>query len=228
MEQYEVIRIAHRVYGKRIREIARELGHHRRTVRKALRGEEPRYRRKEALKNEAMNAWEGIIDSWSREDRQHPRKQRHTARRVYQRLKTEYGFAGAESTVRRWVRQRKRHLGLEYREAMVPLCPEIGQEAEVDWGEAEVWLQGKSAMIKYFCMRSRYSGKLFVGAYPGERQEMLFDAHLRAFAFFGGIYPVLVYDNMTTAVLKVFKGRRRIEQEQFRSFRGYYTFEARF
>jgi hypothetical protein len=77
-------------------------------------------------------------------------------------------------------------------------------------------------------MRSKYSGKCFVRAYPVERQQALFDAHIRAFGFFGGVFPRLIYDNLTTAVQKVFKGKRRLEQESFRRFRAYYTFEASF
>jgi hypothetical protein len=77
-------------------------------------------------------------------------------------------------------------------------------------------------------MRSRFSGKIFVQAYPGERQEMFFDGHMAAFIYFGGVFPILVYDNLKTAVKVVFKGRRRTEQEKFVKFRSHYTFESRF
>jgi hypothetical protein len=77
-------------------------------------------------------------------------------------------------------------------------------------------------------MRSKYSGKHFVRAYLCERQQAFFDAHLHAFQFFGGVFPVLIYDNLTTAVRKVLQGHRRIEQESFVKFRAYHSFEARF
>lgn len=77
-------------------------------------------------------------------------------------------------------------------------------------------------------MRSKYSGKHFVRASPCERQQAFFDAHLHGFQFFGGIFPVLIYDNLTTAVRKVLQGRNRIEQESFVKFRAYHNFEARF
>jgi hypothetical protein len=87
---------------------------------------------------------------------------------------------------------------------------------------------GVRRSIKYFCLRSKYSGKHFVRCYPCERQQAFFDAHLHAFDFFGGIFPVLIYDNLTSAVRKVLRGRAREEQESFVTFRGYHSFEARF
>jgi len=228
MEQYELIRTAYYRYGKSIRQIAQEFGHHRKTIRRAIKGMEPRYRRQKRINAAVMDPVEGIIDEWLQEDRRQPKKQRHTAQRVYDRLVTEYGFKGASSTVRRWVRKRKADLGIDQKEAMIPLCPEIGKEAEVDWGTAKIVLDGAEKSVKIFCMRSRYSGKIFVQAYPHERQEMFFNGHIRAFAYFGGVHPVLVYDNLTQAVRRVMQGRDREEQKSFIAFRAYYTYEARF
>jgi hypothetical protein len=89
-------------------------------------------------------------------------------------------------------------------------------------------MAGQLVTVKIFCMRSRYSGKSFVRAYPMERQEMFFDGHMWAFAFFGGVFPVIVFDNLKTAVRTVLRGKSRVEQDQFIKFRSYYTFEARF
>ena len=105
MDQYELIRTAHRVYEKSIRQIRRDTGHHRKTIRKALSGEEPKYRRKKRVKCTVMDSVAGVVKQWLREDRSRPKKQRHTARRIYRRLVQEQGFEGAESTVRRWVRE---------------------------------------------------------------------------------------------------------------------------
>ena len=107
MDQYELIRTAHRVYGKYIREIAREYGHSRKTIRKALAGLEPKYRRKKDPPCPMMDPIAKTVETWLQEDKERPRKQRHTARRVYTRLVEEYGFTGSEATVRRWVRQCK-------------------------------------------------------------------------------------------------------------------------
>ena len=228
MDEYEMIRTAHRKYGKGIRKLAREFGHHRKTIRKILAGEEPRYRREREVGNPVMDSVAGMLQKWLEEDLENPKKQRHTARRIYTRLAEEHGFSGAESTVRRWVRQCKADLGYRREAAVIPLSPEVAREAEVDWGQAWVVMNGEKREVKLFCMRSRYSGKIFVRAYAWERQEMFFDGHLAAFPYFGGVFPVLVYDNLTVAVQAVLRGKRRREQERFVSFRSYYTFEARY
>ena len=228
MDQYELIRTAYFRYKKSIRQIAKEYGHHRKTIRKAINGLEPRYRRKKTVSSSVMGPVAAIVDQWLLDDKQRPKKQRHTAQRVYDRLTDEYEFKGATSTVRRWVRKRKADFGIDQKEAMIPLCPVMGKEAEIDWGTAKAIIGGEEKTVKIFCMRSRYSGKIFVRAYPYERQEMFFDAHMQAFSYFNGIYPVLVYDNLTTAIKRVLRGRDRIEQDKFAFFRAYYTFEARF
>ena len=228
MDQYELIRTAHRVYGKSIREIRRETGHHRETIRKVLKGLEPKYRRRKPTRCPVMDPVAPIIEGWLLGDRDRPRRQRHTSRRIWDRLVEEHGFGGAESTVRRWVREWKAAHGYGARQAVVPLDPEVAREAEVDWGTAWVEMAGERRMVKLFVMRSRYSGKAFVRAYPWERQEMFFDAHMRAFAYYQGIFRQLVYDNLRPAVKKILRGKRRVEQEGFVSFRSYYTYEARF
>ena len=228
MDQYELIRTAHRVYGKSIRQIQRETGHHRVTIRKALRGLEPKYRRVKPVVHPVMGPVAETVKRWLREDRERPVKQRHTARRIYTRLVEEEGFQGSETTVRRWVREWKASQGWGRREAVVPLDPEVAREAEVDWGTAWVRMAGQRRRIKLFVMRSRYSGKAFVRAYPWERQEMFFDGHMHAFEYFGGVFPELVYDNLSLSVRRILRGKQRIEQERFVSFRSYYTYRARF
>jgi transposase len=228
MSQYELIKTAYRVYGKSIRQIAKEFGHSRKTVRKALAEVSPRYQRKEPAVSPVMDSYRQVIVSWLKADQDVPKNQRHTARRVYSRLVEEYGFTGAESTVRRYVRHVKISEGLYKREAFIPLSPEAGKEAEVDWGRAMAIMAGEKRTIELFCMRSKYSGRDFVRAYPHARQEAFFDGHIHAFHYFGGVFPKLVYDNLTSAVWQVLRGRQRIEQESFIAFRSYYTFEACF
>ena len=228
MDQYELIRTANRVYGKSIRTIAREYGHSRKTVRKALAGLEPRYRRKKEPPAPIMGPVTALVESWLKDDRDRPRKQRHTARRVFTRLVSGHGFTGSEATVRRWVRECRLRMGDASKQAVIPLDPECARVSEVDWGTARVRMNGEEITVKLFCMRSRYSGKSFVCTYPWERQEMFFDGHIQVFNFFGGCFPVLVYDNLTVAVRVILRGKQRIEQDRFRAFRSYYTFEARF
>ncbi len=228
MDQYEFIRTARRVYGKSIRGIAKEYGHSRKTIRKALAGLEPRYRRKKEPRSSVMGPYIHIVEGWLKRDGEVPVKQRHTARRIYRRLVEEHGFGGSEGTVRLWVRRLKERLGYGSKQAVIPLDPECAREAEVDWGTALVRMGGELQTVKIFCMRSRYSGKSFVWAYPWERQEMFFDGHMRAFFHFGGVFPVIVYDNLKSAVRTILRGKNRIEQTRFIAFRSYYTFDARF
>ncbi len=228
MDQYELIRTANRVYRKSIRAIAREYGHSRKTIRKVLAGLEPKYRRKKERFAPVMGPYAAIVEAWLKQDLEVWPKQRHTARRVYTRLVEEHGFRGSEVTVRLWVRRFRERLGYRSKDAVIPLDPECAREAEVDWGTAQVRMAGRLVTVQIFCMRSRYSGKSFVRAYPMQRQEMFFDGLIRAFAFFGGVFPVMVFDNLKTAVRKVVHGKSRIEQDQFVKFRSYYTFEARF
>ncbi len=228
MDQYEFIRTAHRVYGKNISELARLTGHSRNTVKKVIRGEPWGYQEREKQPFPVLGPYLTIIDKWLTKDKEQPSKQRHTARRIFNRLVAEHGYGGGESTVRRYVGLAKARLGLDNPGAFIPSDPEAGFEAEVDWGTATAIIGGERTTLKFFCLRSKYSGKHFVRAYPCERQQAFFDAHLHAFQFFGGVFPVLIYDNLTTAVRKVLQGRNRIEQESFVKFRAYHSFEARF
>ena len=228
MDQYEFIRTAHRVYDTNISKLSRITGHSRNTIKKALRGEPWGYRERTKQPFPVLGPYLETIDSWLKADRDVPKKQRHTARRIYNRLVEEYDYPGGESTVRRYVSMAKIKLGLDRPGAFIPCDPEAGFEAEVDWGTATAVIGGMRQTIKIFCMRSRYSGKHFVRAYPCERQQAFFDAHLHGFQFFGGVFPVLIYDNLTTAIRKVLQGRNRIEQESFVKFRAYHNFEARF
>lgn len=228
VDQYELIRTAYRQYGKNISELSRMTGHSRNTIKKALKGEAWGYAERKIQAFPRLGPYLEQIDNWLQADKKQPRKQRHTARRIYNRLVTECGYRGGESTVRRYVRQAKVNLGLDSPGAFVPCDPAIGQEVEIDWGTANAVINGETVRLKYFCMRSKYSGKHFVRMYPCERQQAFFDAHIHAFMFFGGVFPVLIYDNLTTAVRKVLQGKKRQEQESFQRFRSYYSFESRF
>jgi len=228
MDQYSYIRTAVRVYKKGIRELSQETGHSRVTIRKVLRNELTVYPSRQRQHYPALEGYLEIIDGWLEEDKEQPRKQRHTARRIYHRLVSEHGYSGSEEAVRRYVRLTKPRLGLDGSEVFVVTDPECGREAEVDWGRAGAVIRGVKTPIYYFCMRSRFSGKPFVRAYLCEKQQAFFDGHLHAFAFFGGVFPTLVYDNLKSAVQKILSGRGRVEQDSFHRFRAYYTFDARF
>lgn len=228
MDQYEHVRTAYRVYDQSISEISRTTGHSRNTIRKALNNEYCRYPARKKQAYPVLGAFTDIIDSWLRDDRQQPVKQRHTAKRIFYRLVAEHDFTGSASNVRKYVREAKQRLGVAKDKAFIPLIPELGQEAEVDWGTAKVIIGEEPVQCKFLCMRSKGSAKPFVRIYPCERQQALFDALMHAFEFYGGVFPRLIFDNMTTAVRKVLPGKGRLEQESFSKFRAYYNFEARY
>ncbi len=228
VDQYEYIRSGKRVYGKSIRQLRRETGHSRNTIRKVLRNEYQGYSPREDQPYPVLGPYLSIIDKWLQEDKERPKKQRHTAQRIFDRLEEEQGFTGGASTVRRYVRQAKRRIGVSAPAVFIPLDPEAAKEAEVDWGTMWARIAGVLLQLKFFCMRSKYSGRHFVRCYPCERQQVFFEAHMHAFAFFGGVFTLLVYDNLSTAVRKIFVGKERLEQEAFQKFRAYYNFDARF
>jgi transposase len=228
MEGYEYIRIAKRVCDKSIHQISKESGHDRKTIRKVLRGEPCGYSPRERQPYPVLGPYLEAINGWLEADKEQRKKQRHTARRIYNRLQKEHGFSGSEQAVRHYVREAKLRFGLGGIKAFIPCDPECGMEAEVDWGGAAAYMGGVKTPIKLFCMRPRYSGKHFVRAYLCERQQAFFDGHMHAFDFFGGIYPVLVYDNLASAVKQILRGKSRIEQEAFIRFRAYYNFSPRF
>jgi len=228
VDQYEYVRISRRVYNKSISQIHRETGHSRNTIRKILNDEYNGYSNRQSQPYPVLGPHIERIEQWIKDDKNQPRKQRHTARRIYNRLKNEYDYEGSEGTVRRYVRIVKTRLGVNNSEVFLVLDSDCGKEAEVDWGSAIAMINGVKTPIKFFCMRSRYSGKHFVRIYPCEKQQAFFDAHIHAFKFFGGIYPELVYDNLTSAIRKVLRGKKRIEQESYKKFKSYYNFSARF
>ena len=228
MDQYEHIRTASRVYGHSISKISRDTGHSRNTIRKVLREEKQDYAPRVSQPLPVIGPYRALIDQWLLSDKEQPRKQRHTARRIYHRLVSECGFSGSESNVRKYVREARARLGLNRSKVFIPLEPDLGREAEVDWGTVTVVLNGQPVRRKMFCMRSKGSGKPFVRLYPCERQQAFFDGMIRSFAFFGGIFPIMIFDNLTTAVKKVLVGKKRKEQDSFVRFRAYYNFSARF
>jgi transposase len=229
VELFEQIRRDHDREDLSIHALAIRHSVHRRTVRQALASPLPPPRRRpEGRPAPKLGPYRALIDSWLLADKEAPRKQRHTARRIWQRLVGEHGADVAERTVREYVAQRRRELGLTVGEVFVPLCHEPGGEAEVDWGEAIVSIAGVSTKVYLFLMRACFSGACFVQAHVRLTQQAFLEAHVDALEFFSGAFALIRYDNLRSAVAKVLKGRRRIESDRFVALRSHYLFESSF
>jgi transposase len=170
-----------------------------------------------------------FIDAILEADRKAPRKQRHTAHRIYVRITQErQDVKVAESTVRHYVRERKRALGLLVGETFVPQSYSWGQEAQVDWYESEADLGDERQKLQVFVFRSMASGGAFHRAYYRPTQQAFLEAHQLAFRYFGGVFARLRYDNLPTAVKRILRGFQREETARFIAFRSHWKFQAAF
>ena len=228
MKLYEQIRKARERDGLSVRELARRFHVHRRDVRQALASAVPPERKEVVRAAPVLDRWKPTIDGWLEADRTAPRKQRHTARRVWQRLVEEHDAVVGESTVRRYVAEVRRRIDVALVEVMVPQRHPLGEEAEVDFGTASVYLAGMLVDVSMFVIRLSASGRGYTRAYLNEAQEVFLDGHVRAFEHFGGVPKRIRYDNLKSAVERVLKGRDRIESERFVALRSHYGFDSFF
>jgi transposase len=229
VELFEEIRREYEFGIGTIQGVARKLGVHRRLVREALNGAVPVVKVPQPRPRPRIEPVAAFIDAILEADRQAPRKQRHTAHRIYVRLGQERPeHAIAESTVRRYVQQRRVALGLARRETFVPQSYPWGSEAQVDWYEAVAELGDERVTLQVFSMRSMASGAAFHRAYRHATQQAFLEAHELAFPYFGGVFRRLRYDNLTAAVKRVLRGSRREETTRFVAFRSHWRFESEF
>jgi transposase len=229
VELFEAIRREYEFGVGTIKGVAEKLGVHRRTVRQALESALPPERKRADRQRTSLAPAVELIDRILREDLLAPRKQRHTAHRIFLRIQSEVpDCIATERSVRRYVAARRHELGLGDRDTHVPQVYAPGVEAQVDWYEAFVDLDGERTKAQLFAMRSMYSGAAFHIAYPRATQQALLEAHELAFAFFGGVFRTLRYDNLSSAVKRVLRGHERIETERFVAFRSHWRYEAAF
>jgi transposase len=206
------------------REISRRTGIHRDTIEKMLKyASPPGYRFKKPRSKTKLDPYIRIIDQILKDDRNAPPKQRHTAIRILNRLKEEFGFTGSYTIVKDYVREKKRRM----REVFFPLEQRPGT-SQIDFGKAKVILGGRECKAHVFCMALPFSDAIFVRAYPTEAIEAVQDGHNSAYAFFKGVPPTALYDNMSTAVKAICKDKSRDLTDGFKALRSHYLFESSF
>jgi transposase len=228
VELFEKIRRDRRQHDLSIRELSEKYKVHRRTVRQALASPVPPARKSPERQSPKLGPYKATIRGWLEADRKLPRKQRHTAHRVWERLVAEYAAEVAESTVRDYVREVKRELADAAAEVAVPQAHERGAEAEVDFGEFYVWLAGTLTRVWMFVMRLSASGRAFHRAFGNECGESFYEGHNLAFAHFDGVPARIRYDNLKPAVVRVLLGRERFENQRFIALRSHYLFDSFF
>ena len=212
------------VEGMSIREASRVFGLHRDTVRKMLAySAPPGYRRQTSPRRPKLEPYTGVIDRILDDDHRVPRKQRHTAQRIFERLRDEYGFGGGYTTVKDYVREHRRRT----QEMFVPLSHAPGH-AQCDFGEALVVIGGVQQKAHYFVLDLPHSDGCFIKAYPAETTEAFLDGHVSAFAFLGGAPQSILYDNTKLAVARILGDGRRKRTRAFTELQSHYLFEDRF
>ena len=224
VDLYARVRRACHVEGMSQRRAARVFGIDPKTVSKVPRfSVPPGYRRSKPPVRPKLDGFTGVIDRILEEDQGRPRKQRHTARRIFQRLRAEHGFAGGEAIVKAYVRERR----LRGREMFVPLAHPPGH-GQADFGEAVAVIGGEERRIHFFCLDLPHSDACFVRAYPAETAEAFCDGHTAAFALFGGVPRSMLYESTRLAVARILGDGTRQRTRAFAELQSHHLFADRF
>jgi transposase len=236
VELFAAIRFDWQRHRMPVRALARKYDVHRRTVRQAISSPVPPDRKVPVRAAPVREVVAGWIDDMLREDLAAPRKQRHTARRIFERLAGEHGAQVSYSYVAKYVARRRAEIAAEDRgldgglaglDGFVPQAREPGSEAEVDFGDVTVELGGQLTRCFMFAFRLSCSGKGVHRVYASQAQEAFLEGHVTAFEVTGGVpWRQIRYDNLSPAVAKVLAGRNRTETSRWLAFRAHYGFEA--
>lgn len=221
---YRRVRIDYERNGLSRRELSRKYGYHRKTINKMLEFSiPPGYQRKNPPHKPKLAPFIGIIDVILESDKDKPKKQRHTAKRIFERIQEEHGYDGGYTIVKDYVREKR----LRCREMFIPLSHPSGH-AQADFGEALAVIGGVQMKVHYLCIDLPQSDDLFVKAYPAENMEAFCDGHNAAFSYFGGVPLCVLYDNTKLAVGRIEKDGTRKHTRKFDELMSHYLFEARF
>ena len=224
VELYSRVRRACHVDGMSNSAAARLFGIDRKTVAKILKHSvPPGYRREGPPVRPKLDPFVAIIDQILADDMSRIKKQRHTAKRIHERLRDEHGFTGGITIVTDYVREKKRRT----REVFVPLSHAPGH-AQVDFGETLGVIGGVECKLHYFAMALPHSDAFFIKAYPAETTEAFCDGHNAAFGFFGGVPLTILYDNTTIAVAKICGDGKRERTRTFSELQSHYLFDDKF
>ena len=205
------------------RAACREYEIHWQTLERILSHAEPPGYQKTKPRSSIVDAFEPINEEILKSDRQVHRKQRHTARRIFERLRDEHGYVGGETIVKDAVRAWKQH----HREVFLPLSHPPG-EAQVDFGFADVWLAGELTKVALFVMTLPYSDAIFIQAFPRECTKAFLEGHRRAFDFFGSVPTRISYDNSKIALASITGSRERKVTREFQRLKSHYLFVDHF
>jgi len=221
---YTRVRRAVMVEGISVREASRVFGLHRDTVRKMLAySVPPGYRRRSPPRRPKLEPFTGVIDAILETDARVPRNQRHTVKRIFERLREEHGFDGQFTIVKDYVREHRRRT----QEMFVPLAHAPGY-VQCDFGEAVAIIAEVEQKIHYFVLDLPHSDGCLVKAYPAETTEAFLDGHVSAFAFLGGVPQSILYDNTKLAVARILGDGRRQRTRAFTELQSHYLSEDRF
>ena len=226
MEQIAEIRRCYFINKESISKIANRLNLSRQTVRKALKSQEQPVYQRNVQATPKLGTFKPQLVDWLELDAKLPKRQRRTAQRLYECLQVE-GYQGSYGPVQRlvqdWKQQAQHRPSIT--QAFVPLAFPAGETCQFDWSHEYVILGGVLQTVKVAHFRLAYSRRMFLAAYPRETQEMVFDAHIKAFEHFGGVPKRMMYDNPKTIVDAIFAGKARQFNRRFLALANHYLFE---
>ncbi|MDA8441990.1 MAG: IS21 family transposase [Peptococcaceae bacterium] len=224
---YEKIRYLHEHEGKSQRAISTLLGISRNTVKKYCEGSQVPWERQGTSGRQRYMVTDEIMDfiksCLETDELENIKKQKHTAKRIYDRLVQEKGFKGGESTIREIVAKLKD----KQPKVFVPLAYDPGEAIQIDWGEATVYLSGKKMKVNLFCMRECYSADMFCKAFYRQNEESFLEGQISGFDYFEGAPKRLIFDNAKVAVKEGF-GVHAKPQDRYKALAAHYAFQCKF